>query len=305
MSEIKPKSFSDLSKRVSSALVLIAVCLIIGFVATVFCPGKFLLVALVAAVVSICAWEFAVICGSSQTYSQVRVGYFALSAFAPIITAAFVAQALFRSPICGLQIELLAAIAIALVCFVLSFIGAVFLIVAQGRNDLTEATNCSSELPLGLLLIGLCGALIVALCGHPSSPLILLWLLLVVCINDSCAYFVGSKVGGPKLASAISPKKTYSGSIGGFIGGVVAGFSGLYLLPSETGLVQVTILSFALVAAAQLGDLAKSYLKRIHNVKDSGSIIPGHGGLLDRVDGILTAGALLSAWLCARAYLLS
>ena len=304
--ETEQIKFSDLRKRVESAAVLILFCLAIGAWALFSCFGNFVIVALITGVLTICAWELAMICGAGQdgTKSRMRVGYFALSAFAPILTAAYIAQALFRSPTCYLQIELLAALAIALLSFVISFLGAVLLIVVEGRSDIEHASQISRELPLGLFLVGLCGALVLTLCGHPSAPWLLLWLLLVVCVNDAAAYFVGSKVGGPRLAQAISPKKTISGSIAGLVAGVLVGLASYWLLPVKINPLQVLILSIALVLAAQLGDLTKSYLKRLHAVKDSGNIIPGHGGLLDRVDGILTAGALLGAWLCTRPYLL-
>ena len=304
--ESKPASFSDLRRRVESAGILILGSLGIGTAAYYFCLGKFILVALVVAALTICSWEFATICGVSSRglRARFRVGYFALITFTPLLTASFIVQALFRSPVCGLQLELLAAMAIALVSFVISFIGAILLIVVEGRSDLDEATQVSRELPIGIFLIGLCGALIVILCGQQSSPRLMLWLLLVVCFNDAAAYFVGSKLKGPRLAEAISPKKTFSGAIGGSAGGVLVGLISYKLIPGETSFVQAVLLSSGLVLAAQIGDLAKSYIKRLHAVKDSGNIIPGHGGVLDRVDGILAAGALLSAWMLARSYLL-
>ena len=305
-SDKDPTRFLDLRTRLQSAAILILGCLGIGLLASLFCLGKFLLVALVVGVLTICAWELALICGHSgkDQVVRMRVGYFALCSFAPIITAAYIVQALFRSPVCGLQIELLAGVAIALLSFVLAFLGSVLLVVSEGRSDLEQASQVSRELPLGVFLVGLCGALIVILCAHQSSPTLLLWLLLVVCCNDAAAYFVGSKVRGPRLAEAISPKKTFSGAIGGLVVGVLVAMISYRLLPGETSPIQALILSVGLVLAAQLGDLAKSFIKRLHSVKDSGNIIPGHGGLLDRVDGILTAGALLSVWLCARSYLL-
>lgn len=118
-----------------------------------------------------------------------------------------------------------------------------------------------------------------------------LFLLLVVWLTDIGAYVVGRIVGGRKLAPAISPGKTISGSVGGLVIGCIAGmiFAGgpLGILPAA-----------ALSIVSQIGDLAESALKRRLGVKDSGNTIPGHGGLFDRLDGVLAAApvaALLAA----------
>jgi phosphatidate cytidylyltransferase len=115
-----------------------------------------------------------------------------------------------------------------------------------------------------------------------------LFLLLVVWASDIGAYAAGRLVGGAKLAPRISPSKTWSGAIGGLlaamaVGGVVA------LALHGTGLAHVLAVAGGIGVAAQLGDLLESTLKRHYGVKDSGRLIPGHGGLLDRLDGVLTA----------------
>jgi phosphatidate cytidylyltransferase len=107
-----------------------------------------------------------------------------------------------------------------------------------------------------------------------------LFLLLVVWATDIAAYVVGRLVGGPRLAPSISPGKTWSGAIGGFFGAILVGCAaGLAAIPLAAGLSLV----------AQAGDLLESGIKRRFGVKDSGRLIPGHGGLLDRLDGVLTA----------------
>lgn len=112
---------------------------------------------------------------------------------------------------------------------------------------------------------------------------IFLWLVLVVCITDIIAYFVGRKVRGKKLSSNISPQKTWSGFLGGILAGALIGlFSGEILVPTP-----LMFGSGLIALAAQFGDLLESYLKRVFSVKDSGKIIPGHGGVLDRIDGFI------------------
>jgi phosphatidate cytidylyltransferase len=102
---------------------------------------------------------------------------------------------------------------------------------------------------------------------------------------DSAAYFVGRFVGGAKLAPAISPNKTISGSVGGIVAAIAVMLGIAPFL--ELSLLMALLLGFGLAVLSQIGDLLESALKRRVNVKDSGSILPGHGGLLDRFDGYL------------------
>ncbi len=114
----------------------------------------------------------------------------------------------------------------------------------------------------------------------------ILWLVSVVVVTDIAGYFVGRLVGGPRFWPRISPKKTWSGTVGGWIGAALVGaaFSGVL----GTGPLLVG-LSVALSLASQMGDIAESAIKRRSGVKDSSNLLPGHGGLLDRFDGMLGA----------------
>lgn len=115
----------------------------------------------------------------------------------------------------------------------------------------------------------------------------ILFLFAIVWATDVFAYFVGRSLGGPRLAPSISPGKTWSGAIGGAAGGIIAGV----LLAALTGWGGLWAAATALVLAivAQFGDLLESLLKRRQGVKDSSRMIPGHGGLMDRVDGLVAA----------------
>lgn len=117
---------------------------------------------------------------------------------------------------------------------------------------------------------------------------ILFWVLAVVWVTDIGAYFVGNLFGGPKLAPSVSPGKTWSGLFGGLTAaaGLAAVAGGMGLAPLNGRFVMLSIL---VSLVAQGGDLLESRLKRHFEVKDTGTIIPGHGGVLDRVDGLLTA----------------
>jgi len=128
--------------------------------------------------------------------------------------------------------------------------------------------------------------------GGEAGLTALLFLYAVVWGTDTSAYFVGRRVGGPKLAPRISPGKTRSGAVGGTFGGVLAGF----LLAAAAGspnLPLLVMVALVLSLLAQAGDLFESWLKRRHGLKDSGRIIPGHGGVMDRVDGLVAAAFAL------------
>ncbi len=120
-----------------------------------------------------------------------------------------------------------------------------------------------------------------------------LWLVLMVIACDVMGYFGGRLIGGPKFWPAVSPKKTWSGTIAGWVGAGAVGavFAAAYDEPST-----VTILSVLAAFAAQMGDIAESFLKRRAGVKDSSALIPGHGGILDRFDALVGATIFLVAW---------
>jgi phosphatidate cytidylyltransferase len=118
----------------------------------------------------------------------------------------------------------------------------------------------------------------------------LMFVLLIVWVTDIGGYFAGRGIGGPKLWPRVSPKKTWAGAIGGFVASlfVAAGFVAFGL--GKTG--PLVLLGAVLSVASQLGDLFESAVKRRFGVKDSSHIIPGHGGLLDRLDGFVAAVVL-------------
>ncbi|WP_422794958.1 phosphatidate cytidylyltransferase [Sphingobium mellinum] len=119
--------------------------------------------------------------------------------------------------------------------------------------------------------------------------LLAFWALSLVWATDIGAYFAGRAIGGPKLAPRISPSKTWAGLAGGVLAALVLGF----LLHRVAGLpIQLAAASGLLAVAAQLGDLLESHMKRRAGVKDSGTLLPGHGGVMDRLDGVVAAAPL-------------
>ncbi|MGR3468223.1 MAG: phosphatidate cytidylyltransferase [Shimia sp.] len=120
----------------------------------------------------------------------------------------------------------------------------------------------------------------------------ILWLVLVVVVTDVAGYFVGRTLGGPKFWPSLSPKKTWSGILGGW--GAAAGVGAAFGTVAG-GALALTGISVLLSFASQLGDITESWLKRKMGVKDSSTLIPGHGGLFDRFDGLLGAALAMLA----------
>jgi phosphatidate cytidylyltransferase len=118
----------------------------------------------------------------------------------------------------------------------------------------------------------------------------ILWLFVTVWATDSGAFVAGRGLGGPRLAPRLSPNKTWAGFAGGAVSAALVGWATSAL--AHAAAVPLVAASIGLAVAAQAGDLAESMAKRRFGVKDSGQIIPGHGGLLDRLDGMLAAAAL-------------
>ncbi len=138
----------------------------------------------------------------------------------------------------------------------------------------------------GLIYFGIVLIAVLAMRGNAPAGIIAGWYLgIVIASNDTGAYFVGRFIGGAKLAPMISPAKTVSGAVGGWLIGTIAGtIYWMVFTPSPWWL--GLLFSAALGLAGQLGDLSESAIKRLFRVKDSGDIIPGHGGFMDRLDSV-------------------
>ena len=121
--------------------------------------------------------------------------------------------------------------------------------------------------------------------------LAVIFLFAIVWTTDVVAYFSGRAIGGPKLMAQVSPKKTWSGAIGGTLAAVIVAFI-LAKVMALSGLFAIAMLAVVLSICAQGGDLFESFLKRRFGAKDSGHLIPGHGGLMDRLDGFITASVV-------------
>jgi phosphatidate cytidylyltransferase len=150
---------------------------------------------------------------------------------------------------------------------------------------------------LGYVALPVAGLLLLR--DQPNGFALALWTMAIVWATDIGAFFVGRAVGRAKLAPSISPNKSWAGLWGGVACAILVG----YMIANETGLTtNLAIVAGPLAMLAQAGDLFESWLKRRAGVKDSGRLIPGHGGVLDRVDGLvpvasLMGGLVLIGWL--------
>jgi phosphatidate cytidylyltransferase len=255
---------SELRLRVLSALVLAAIVLSVTLLGG---PVFRLVWGLVAGVV---AYEWLAIVGARNPIAGgvgVVLAGFALG-FAPLSDPA-----------------------LAGVSAVLAFAGAVTTIRVEDRRAL-EACGVA---------YALCFALVTpALRQVPEIGLFLIgWTFAVVWFTDIAAYFTGRALGGPKLMPSVSPKKTWSGALGGALAGTAGGMAVWALMPATAGLGFGVVLAISLAASvvSQAGDLFESAIKRRFGTKDSSRLIPGHGGFLDRLDGywavLVFAGMLL------------
>ena len=138
----------------------------------------------------------------------------------------------------------------------------------------------------------------------PDSKKLILFLVLVVIINDTAAYFAGKTFGKKKIAPRISPNKTYLGSIAGLLDGIIAGFL-LNLWLQLFSNLEAIIFSAILIVTAQAGDLFESKFKRAFDIKDSGKILAAHGGMLDRMDALLFCFPVYLSLLYFRLFILN
>ena len=153
------------------------------------------------------------------------------------------------------------------------------------------------KIVFGLLYICVPLGLLIFIDRHPKGNVWIFFLLFVIFMTDTGAFYGGRFFGKHKLYHSVSPGKTWEGAIGGFLCGLLSVIIFSYLFTGYRDNLYVWILAASLSILSQVGDLAESMLKRNYGVKDSGRILPGHGGILDRIDGLLFAIPLLYIFL--------
>jgi phosphatidate cytidylyltransferase len=305
-------SGNELQKRVTTAALLILPLMILLLGAAFFRWLQIGFVLLVGVICNIAAWEFTRFC--RLQYASVRCGipFFFFTAVPTIAVTLFYLKGMIL-PNSGSQYDdffiALCIVATAIFVFVASI--AYWLYEINWREK--DSTPLADEVLIWSFLFVLGAPSLVFVATNWESAL---WLILVIAINDSCAYFAGKAWGERRLAPRSSPGKTVVGSVAGLtVGSLVSCllpyFISINLFFNEeqsflTRMVFSVGLGCICIVMAQLADIAKSHAKRLHSVKDSGSILPGHGGVLDRIDGLLGGSvAILGCYLLKSLVLLA
>jgi len=186
-----------------------------------------------------------------------------------------------------MAVVLLVGLPEALILLAVSTVAVLAMAMASGRRHFLLAG-------LGIPYVGVPFALMIWLREQPEAGYgLVMWLFLVVWATDIGGYFAGRAIGGPKLAPRISPKKTWAGLGGAAAAAAVTGAAVAYVFGFHA-LALAAALGGLMAVVAQLGDLMESAMKRRFDVKDSGALIPGHGGILDRIDGLLAAAPAMA-----------
>lgn len=167
---------------------------------------------------------------------------------------------------------------------------AVFFIFAYSlfaRKELAGVTNQIAVGVLGVVYIAFPMSHLVLLRDLEKGNVWIIFLFLIIIANDSFAYYMGRRFGRRKLSPAVSPNKTMEGAVSGLIGGIIiaAVFQQIFLTKVSLG--EAVLLAIFMGITGQLSDLFESLIKRSADVKDSGSLLPGHGGILDRIDSLI------------------
>jgi phosphatidate cytidylyltransferase len=256
--------------RVISALVAVSVLIAIFLIWRG--PGLF-------AICSICAvlamFEYSrLTLGALKAPTHLRITFILLTILVLAVTVRWEASGI-------LAVALISVVYLVMV-----------LMTVNMQEELAQALQVQSMATLGFIYMGVFPAMIIRLLRFDKGEVWLLGLLAIVFAGDTFAYLVGSKFGKTKLLEAVSPKKTFEGAIGGLLGSALVGVCLGHFFLTTFPLWGITIIAIATGGFAQAGDLFESLLKRVADVKDSGAIMPGHGGMLDRLDGVIFAAPI-------------
>jgi phosphatidate cytidylyltransferase len=261
-------------KRILTALVALPILLY-----TIWSPIPYFFVALAAVVAVLGVREFYSLASKTGLKPNSLCGYLA----ALLILACFVVS----------RLDLILAILAAL-----TFVG--LFVELERPDDFSKSLASASATVFGVIYIALLLGFLVGLRMTPDSigiahfaPKLMTTFFAIVMLTDAGAYYTGRAFGRHKLAPKVSPGKTVEGAIGGFFTGILAALLCGLSLFKDMPAWDAAILGASISAVGQVGDLVESMLKRGSAVKDSSGLIPGHGGMLDRLDSILVAAPLI------------
>jgi phosphatidate cytidylyltransferase len=288
----RPGSLTNLQKRILSAAVLLPL------VAVAIIFGGAIFTVVVAVFAGVAAWEW-----TQVVVQKIKPGQPAVPAPLPparpwlVPSIASVAVAMLTVLGVGIDtgIDWVAVFGLGLVLVILGTAVARVMISGFMLTGEAERRHFAMWFTWGTAYAALPAAALVALRADPElGRATLFWIIALVVAADTGGYLVGRTLGGPKLAPRISPNKTWSGLAGAVAGAALAGLSAAFVL-NHTDVWMLTLMSAGLGLVEQAGDLVESAFKRHFGVKDTSQIIPGHGGVLDRVDGLLAVA--VAVWI--------
>lgn len=256
--------------RAASAIVALA--LIFGLYAVWAVDGLKIAVALI---VMIGAWELTGILFCKEKSTLLKITFFVLTL---VVFAASVVSLSVGSLIYSL----------ALIVMITTV-----LLKNHRDGDLVSMAEFHAKTALGLFYMGLLPSFAYRILDQAYGISWFIFLLAAVFAGDTLAYVFGVLIGKHKVMPSVSPKKTWQGSVGGLLGSVIAGVICWYLFFSSHSLGLFIAMAALSGFVGQFGDFFESLLKRVADVKDSGKIMPGHGGVLDRIDGVLFASPVI------------
>jgi phosphatidate cytidylyltransferase len=248
---------SDFGQRVISGLVMAAVAALFTF------AGVTTFSVLVVVVALLLSWEWGRLVHGRDADVVVAIHVGSAGAAAALAAFGYVGLGLLALPI-----------------------GAILaMVLSLGRNSAYSA--------LGVFYAGLPAVTLIWLRSDPTLGLLaIIFVIVIVIASDTFGFIFGRVLGGPRLWPRLSPNKTWSGMIGALVASSIIGALFWFVVPGASA-VRLAATGVVLSLAAQAGDLAESAIKRRFGAKDSGSLIPGHGGVMDRVDGLIAAAAVV------------
>ena len=275
----------SLKDRLLTAAIVLGVAVALTIVALALPKGRILAIAFAGCVSLLSAFEVVRLFSRDEVTLSYRKGWGAVHFVAlglPSIVATILGVRAVSLGSIEWKILFVAIVASAQLLMILQVIA--------GRNRLEEGARHGESYAPAFVLVGICAPQLIVISALPFGINLFWWLVGVVALNDAGAYFAGKYLGKHKMAPALSPNKTIEGSIAGYVIGIAAGvLLGHAIVGGLLSSAGFAFVAFVVVISAQAADLSKSYLKRLRGVKDTGAFFPGHGGVLDRFDGMIGA----------------
>jgi phosphatidate cytidylyltransferase len=272
--------------------ILTALLLIPPVIYLVAWSPKWLLLAAVVAVVELCLYEFFHLCQQAGLKTFPLPAYLVSAALCAVRTTETSGAELYSLVLLVMLVLVTLTVALALTRDLKTYLSAIAT-TTFGVVYIGLALSCLLPLRFSRLGAGSLGLADTA--SSSAGRNLMLLLFLVIWADDTFAYLVGRTIGRKMLFPSISPKKTLEGSVAGLVGSLLVAWGFGRLFWQTASLKKVILLAGLVALFGQIGDLAESAMKRGANLKDSGSVLPGHGGLLDRVDSLLLGAPVL--WL--------